>query len=182
MPTAPSKPQKPRAQALMVSEATGKYGGYRASAYRPGGMHKFVDSVVRATPYEMVDIERRGVHGRLVKDLAKSLQLPAARVFSILGIPKATAEKKAASGTALTGSAGRAALGMVKLLGLAQAIVASSDSPDAKGFDTSKWLGQWIERPQPALGGRKPADLLDTPTGAELVSRLLGAIESGAYQ
>ena len=39
-----------------------------------------------------------------------------------------------------------------------------------------------IERPQPALGGRKPADLIDTPTGVEVVARLLGSIESGAYQ
>jgi len=53
---------------------------------------------------------------------------------------------------------------------------------EAKMFDATKWLGQWIERPQPALGGRKPADLLDTPTGVELVARLLGSIESGAYQ
>lgn len=32
------------------------------------------------------------------------------------------------------------------------------------------------------LGGRKPADLIDTPTGVEVVARLLGSIESGAYQ
>ena len=38
-----------------------------------------------------------------------------------------------------------------------------------------------IERPQPALGGNKPADLLDTPTGLQVVSRTLGALESGAY-
>ncbi|HEY8707729.1 MAG TPA: antitoxin Xre/MbcA/ParS toxin-binding domain-containing protein [Burkholderiaceae bacterium] len=32
------------------------------------------------------------------------------------------------------------------------------------------------------MGGRKPADLIDTPTGVEVVARLLGSIESGAYQ
>ena len=31
-------------------------------------------------------------------------------------------------------------------------------------------------------GARKPADLVDTPTGLEVVARLLGGIESGAYQ
>jgi uncharacterized protein (DUF2384 family) len=52
----------------------------------------------------------------------------------------------------------------------------------AKDFDAVRWLGQWIERAQPALDGRRPADLLDTPTGVDLVARLLGAIQSGAYQ
>ena len=28
----------------------------------------------------------------------------------------------------------------------------------------------------------KPAELIDTPTGVDVVARLLGAIESGAYQ
>ena len=75
-----------------------------------------------------------------------------------------------------------AELGMVKLLGIAQEIVANSTAREAKTFDATKWLGQWIERPQPALGGRRPADLLDTPTGVQVVARLLGSIESGAYQ
>ena len=60
-------------------------------------------------------------------------------------------------------------------------IVQDSTAAEAKNFDTVKWLGQWIERPQPALGGSKPADYLDTPTGVEIVSKLLGAMRSGAY-
>lgn len=184
-------PISPRDTIVPASEPTARKSAAKALPkrdafspldYRPGGIDNFIDSVGRATPYQLVDIERRGVHGRLVKDIAKTMHLPTSRVFTILGIPKATAEKKAASGAAISGSAGQSALGMVKLLGIAQAIIANSDSPDAKGFDASKWLGQWIERPQPALGGRMPAELLDTPTGVEVVSRLLGAIESGAYQ
>ena len=70
---------------------------------------------------------------------------------------------------------------MVRLLGMARDIVANSKTLQAKDFDTAKWLGQWIELPQPALGGRRPADLLDTPTGVETVVRLLGSLESGAY-
>lgn len=56
------------------------------------------------------------------------------------------------------------------------------DPEGADGFDAVKWLGQWLERPQPALGGRRPADLMDTPTGMEMVAGLLGSIRSGAYQ
>ena len=73
-------------------------------------------------------------------------------------------------------------LGLVRLLGITQDMVASSTADEARDFDAPKWLGRWLERPQPSLGGRKPADLLDTPTGVEIVARLLGAVESGAYQ
>jgi putative toxin-antitoxin system antitoxin component (TIGR02293 family) len=149
---------------------------------REKGVADFVQQVHRATPIELVEVERNGVDGRFLKDLSKWIDIPAARVFTMLGVPKATAEKKAMQGAIVSGSSGQAAIAVAKLLGTAKAIVENSTSPEAKGFDSAKWLGQWLERPQPALGGRKPADLIDTPTGVEVVAKLLGAIESGAYQ
>jgi putative toxin-antitoxin system antitoxin component (TIGR02293 family) len=146
------------------------------------GVDEYVRQVAGATPLELVEIERRGVLGSFIKDLARRMEIPSSRIFAILGVPKATAEKKAAAGEKVEGRGGQAAIGMVKLLGIAQEIVANSTAGEAKTFDATKWLGQWIERPQPALGGRKPADLLDTPTGLELIARLLGSLESGAYQ
>lgn len=41
---------------------------------------------------------------------------------------------------------------------------------------------QWIDRPQPALEGLRPADYLDTCTGFEIMSQLMGSMRSGAYQ
>ena len=146
------------------------------------GVDEYVRQVAGATPMQIVEIERAGVVGSFIKDLSKRMEIPSSRIFSILGVPKATAEKKAAAGEMLAGSGGQAAIGMVKLLGIAQEIVAHSTAREAQGFDAARWLGRWIERPQPSLGGRKPADLLDTPTGVEVVARLLGSIESGAYQ
>lgn len=146
------------------------------------GVDHFVTRLHAADPMRRIDTERMGVAGCFVKDLSKRMEIPAQRMFSILGVPKATAEKKVASGELLAGSGGRAALGLAKLLGIAQQMVADSTSPAAKNFDSAKWFGRWLERPQPALGGRKPAELIDTPTGVELVAKLLGSIESGAYQ
>jgi putative toxin-antitoxin system antitoxin component (TIGR02293 family) len=146
------------------------------------GFNVYIRRVSDATPMEIVLTERAGVHARLIKDLAKHMAIPASRLFAILGVPKATAEKKVAAGEMVAGQGGQAVIGMIKLLGIAQDMVANSRSDDAKGFDAAKWLGRWIEVPQPSLGGRKPAELLDTPTGVEIVARLLGAIESGAYQ
>lgn len=149
---------------------------------RKKGVDAFVDQVAEATPMQVHEAELRGVDGHLLKDLAKRMDIPAVRLFQIIGIPKATAERKSAAQEPITGAAGQAALGLTRLLALARGIVADSTAADAKDFDAARWLGRWLEQPQPALGGRKPADLIATPTGLEMVTRLLGAIESGAYQ
>lgn len=130
---------------------------------------------------ELIEVERAGVAGTFITDLAKRMDLPSSRVFAMLGIPPATAARRSADGAMVDGRAGLAVLGMIKLLGVAEDIVQDSTATGAKNFDTLKWLGQWFERPQPALGGRKPADYLDTPTGVEMVAKVLGAIRSGAY-
>jgi putative toxin-antitoxin system antitoxin component (TIGR02293 family) len=172
-----------RAKAITV-EILGNPSRHKiAPRYRRGmGVDEFVRLVASATPMQIVEIERTGVVGSFIKDLSKRMEIPSSRIFTILGVPKATAEKKAAAGEMVAGSGGQAVVGMVRLLAIAQEIVANSTASEAEGFDAAKWLGQWIERPQPSLGGRKPADLLDAPTGIAVVTRLLGSIESGAYQ
>jgi putative toxin-antitoxin system antitoxin component (TIGR02293 family) len=146
------------------------------------GVDDFVLQLTSATPLELVEAERSGVAGAFLKDLSKRMQIPAARMFTMLGVPKATAEKKAATGELLSGSGGQAAIGIARLLGIAQGMVADSTAAEAKGFDSAQWLGRWLEQPQPSLGGRKPGDLVDTPTGVAIVARLLGSLQSGAYQ
>lgn len=153
-----------------------------ARAYDPeDGVVAFARKVAAATPMQLIELERAGVPAGLLKDLARALGIAAVRLFAMLGIPKATAEKKIASDGTLTGAAGCAALGMVRLIGVAQDIVDNSTAPDAQGFDAARWLGRWIERPQQPLGGLAPAQLLDTPSGLEAVARVLGAAQSGAY-
>jgi putative toxin-antitoxin system antitoxin component (TIGR02293 family) len=149
---------------------------------RKAGVADFVTRVHDAEPLQLIATERDGVASVFVKDLASELRIPAKRMFAILGVPKATAEKKIAAGDLLSGSGGRAALGIARLLGMAQGMVDGSTAAGAGDFNTARWLGEWLERPQPALGGRTPSELIDTPTGLAVVTRLLGAVESGAYQ
>jgi putative toxin-antitoxin system antitoxin component (TIGR02293 family) len=172
---APKAPRKARSVAFKGPTPQVAY-------VRTRGVDDFVKRVSIATPIELVEAERRGVEGVFVKDLSKRMDIPAVRMFSILGVPKATAEKKVAARELIAGVGGRAALGIARLLAITQGILDNSTAPQAKDFDAAKWLGQWIERSQPALGGRKPADLIGTPTGLEMVARVLGAIESGSYQ
>lgn len=148
---------------------------------RSEGVQRFVRQIRNATPMQLVEVERTGVSGILLKDMARQINIPVLRLYDIVGVPKATAEKKASENQVIAGAGGQAAIGMARLLGIAQAIVDNSTSTRARNFDAAQWLGRWIELPQPALGGRKPADLLDTPTGISVVARVLGAIESGAF-
>jgi putative toxin-antitoxin system antitoxin component (TIGR02293 family) len=160
-----------------VATSRGVVLGYKSSL----GVDAYLKQVHEATPVQMVEMERHGVAGTFITDLSKRMELPSSRVFAMLRIAPATAARKSAAGAVVDGRAGLAAIGMIKLLGIAQDIIEDSTSTEAEGFDTVKWLGQWIERPQPALGGHKPADYLDTPTGVEIVAQLLGAMRSGAY-
>ena len=191
MPHAPSKPLPAikrvarggtNPAAGRVSRMTTGLGRSFALAYhRKEGVDAYVRQVRDATPVQIIEIERQGIASSFIVDLSIRMDLPSSRMYAMLRIPSATAARKSAAGAVIDGRAGLAAMGMIKLLGIAQDIVQDSTSPEAEGFDTAKWLGQWIERPQPALGGQKPADFLDTPTGVEIVSQLLGAIRSGAY-
>lgn len=152
-------------------------------AYNPAlGVDAFLRQVHNATPLQIIEIERQGIASSFITDLSSRMDIPSSRVFSMLRVPKATAARKTSGDTLIDGRAGQATVGMVRLLAMAQDIVDESTAPEAAHFDTLKWLGQWVERPQPALGGRKPAELLDTPTGVALVMRLLGSLQSGAFQ
>lgn len=68
------------------------------------------------------------------------------------------------------------------LLERTRQILANSTAPEAVAFDAEAWLDGWLEKPMPALGGRKPIQMIGDPAGFAAVWRALGAIESGAYQ
>lgn len=147
--------------------------------YSPERLDAFVRVVNNAPPMQLLETERMGVDAAFLGDMAKRMDVSYSHLAETVGIPKATAARKLANKEKINGAA---AIALARLLAIASEIVEDSTAPHAQTFDTAKWLGQWIERPQPALGGRKPSELLDTPTGVSMVTKLLGAIRSGAYQ
>jgi len=146
----------------------------------PTKLDDFVRIVHVAAPMQLLETERKGVDAALLGDMAKRMDISYSQLAETVGIPKATAARKLVKNEKIDGAA---AIALARLLAIAADMVADSTAPQAKKtFDTAKWLGQWLDRSQPALGGRKPAELLDTPTGIAMVTKLLGAIRSGAYQ
>jgi uncharacterized protein (DUF2384 family) len=69
--------------------------------------------------------------------------------------------------------------GFDRLVGQLQKIVQESGNPT--GFDARAWMVRWIDEPVPALGGARPAELMETQKGRNLVSKTLARIQSGAY-
>ena len=54
-------------------------------------------------------------------------------------------------------------------------------SGDAKGFCASHWLGDWLQRPCPAYGWKRPLECLGSLEGLQLVEQTLMQMEPGAY-
>jgi hypothetical protein len=69
-----------------------------------------------------------------------------------------------------------------ELLQKVQGLLSESTNPAATSFDADRWLREWVRKPQPALGGRRPLEVLATRDGVTAVLRVLGALLSGAFQ
>ena len=141
-------------------------------------------SLLRTAPLaDRVKIERDGVPYAVVKNLIDEIGVSSSDFRVYVGIPKATFTKKMKDKTLFAGTSGQSVVALMDLINkVDDMLAAEKDNEDARNFDVEKWVGEWIQRPQPALGGLAPAELMDTPTGRASVMRVLGAIQSGAYQ
>jgi uncharacterized protein (DUF2384 family) len=117
-------------------------------------------------PAERIALVKRGVQAGDVLKIAKTIGRP-------------TVDRKARAHQRLSIEHGERLIGLSKLVGQVQVMV--EQSGEATGFDAAMWLGEWFERPLPALGGKCPAEYMDTSEGQQLVSGLIAKMQSGAY-
>jgi putative toxin-antitoxin system antitoxin component (TIGR02293 family) len=135
--------------------------------------------VYRLAPTERIQIIKEGVPAGEVVKLAKTIGRSKERLFQVLGLPRATVDRKTRANQRLSVEQGERVVGFSRLVGQVQVMVEQSGDP--RGFDPAKWVADWLDRPLPALGGRCPADYMDTSEGQELISSLLVKMQSGAY-
>jgi len=139
-------------------------------------------AIYLSSPVDRINLIRAGVGAIETKAFAVDLGIPQDRFFRMLGIAQATVTRKASKQQAMSTDESEKIVGMAKLLGQVQTILEQSgDRELMKDFDAAKWLATWIEEPVPALGGRCPAEYMDTMEGQEMVSRLLLMMQTGAY-
>lgn len=128
---------------------------------------------------DRIQLVKRGILASYVLAIARSVGLPKEYLIEMLGLPRATVDRKARATQVLTVAQSELVLGCAKLIGQVQVMVEQSGDP--AGFNAAEWLGEWLERPQPALGGKRPAQYLDTNEGQQLLATLLARAQSGAY-
>lgn len=148
------------------------------------GMHKLLAShdfagLYAASAMDQVAVVKGGIAATEVARLADALKTPRESLYRWLGLPRQTVARKAKEAKDLSPQEGERLLGVAKLVGQVQTMVRESGDPT--GFDAAAWMAQWLEQPLTALGGRRPAELMDTSAGQGIVSQLLARSQSGAY-
>ena len=130
-------------------------------------------------PLERSDLVDGGVSARFLPRLARELSVAKETIYTLLGASRATVERKLKADDPLSAAESERAIGIARLVGQVQQIVQESGDPE--GFDAGRWVAQFLDVPHPALGGRRPADLMRTNEGSRMVSTLVAQMQSGAY-
>jgi putative toxin-antitoxin system antitoxin component (TIGR02293 family) len=135
--------------------------------------------IFRATPFERIDIIRRGVSANDVVETGNEMGIAKERMYNLLHFTRATVNRRLKDKGALPSEYSERIIGLQKLIGQIEVMVA--ESGDISGFNAAHWVAEWLEKPIPALNYEKPAEFMDTIEGQELVSSLLAKMQSGAY-
>lgn len=135
--------------------------------------------IFRATPADRIGFIKAGVPATKAKKLIAILHFDQGVLLSALNLKTATVNRKAKRNETLSTEDGERVIGLAKLVGQLEAMI--EESGEAKGFDSTAWLSQWLREPLPALGGARPMELLDTMEGQALVAQTLAQVQSGTY-
>ena len=133
-------------------------------------------------PFEALDrveLIRGGVPARLLVLISEDMAIPKDKLYSTIGLARATVNRKLRGKQALSQDESERVLGIARLVGQVDAMVRESGNP--VGFDAAKWVAAWLDRPLAALGGRRPAALMDTADGRGIVVDLVARMQSSAY-
>lgn len=136
-------------------------------------------AVYRASPLERIHMIKNGIPATEAKRLIVELPIGQNVAFKALNLSTATVNKKAKQGDNLSREESERVVGFARLVGQLEAII--QESGDPTDFDAGAWMARWLAEPLPALGGARPADLIDTMEGQGLVSAALAKLQSGAY-
>ncbi len=139
----------------------------------------FAKSLHLASPAERVSLIRAGVPASRIPELAAALHVSRERLLGMLNLPDSSIRRKAHQSAVLSADLSERVIGLVSLIG--QVAIMVEDSGGPKDFDGAGWVGEWLERPIPALGGNAPADYMDTSTGQALVVSLLMQSQAGVF-
>lgn len=144
----------------------------------PGRISSFRD-VYSLPELERDTLVKAGVPSEFAVVLIEAMGVPKERFYRILNLSRSTLDRKLQASSDMSTAESERVIGLSRLIGQVQAMVAESGAPEA--FDAARWFAAWMAEPSPALGSRKPEELLETADGREAVSKLLAQMQSSAY-
>jgi putative toxin-antitoxin system antitoxin component (TIGR02293 family) len=112
---------------------------------------------------------RSGLPFASLTGLATRYDIPVLMLARVIGVPARTLARRKKERRLRADESDR-------LLRLARVAAVAEDV-----LGESAHVGRWLQKPNRALGGVTPLDLLDTDLGAEEVVTILGRIEHGVY-
>lgn len=148
----------------------------RVSVIKPS---HFVE-VYRADLMERIYTIRKGISSMELIRTSKAMQISNENLYKMLHLPVSTSKRKLSLKEAFTPEQSERILGLQRLIGQVEIMVAESGD-NSKPFDAAAWVARWLDEASPALGNKKPSELMDTVAGQEIVSNLLAKMQSGAY-
>lgn len=128
---------------------------------------------------ERVEVLKARLPVQLLDRLVQDMKVPRERLSSWLGLSKVRASLSSKSNVALSMTDGERILGMARLIGQVETVVAESGNP--VGFNAAEWTGWWLGQPNRSFAQRSPGEFMDTADGRELVFGLVAQMQSGAY-
>ena len=133
----------------------------------------------KANPNQPASLSKRGTLINALKRLAKDMAVPEKLLAEMLKIPYHAADFRSRKLKPLSTEQKSLLMGIVNLIGQVHTMVLESGNPD--GFSAAVWTARWLERPLPALGGQKPAQLMSTRAGQAHISTIIARMQSGVY-
>lgn len=139
-----------------------------ASSARSRALPARIMAIAALSPLEQIETIRQGIATAVFDQIAAAIGVGKETLARKLNINAQTLRKRK--------SRKLSAEEAEKSLRVARIFAFAIDALGSEG-DARVWLNQNI----PALGGKRPLDLLDTDVGAQEVTNLLGGIKWGMY-
>ncbi|MEP6956318.1 MAG: antitoxin Xre/MbcA/ParS toxin-binding domain-containing protein [Chthoniobacterales bacterium] len=135
---------------------------------RPRQVPQNVAAIAALSPFEQIETIRSGIATQVFDQLAAALGVGKEALARKLNINAQTLRKR--KSRVLSADEAEKSLRVARIFAFATEVLEGEE-------DARQWLNDTI----PALGGKRPLDLLDTDIGAQQVTNLLGCIKWDLY-
>ena len=97
-------------------------------------------AIYRVEPMDRIKLIRDGIPARYINVISDSMGITKETLFKFLNLPKSTIDKKSVANQMLPIEQGERLIGIAKLVGQVESIIAESGNPN--GFDAAKWVAR----------------------------------------